>query len=84
MKEVVAPFIELTTEQAGKLFGTSAQVERRRCEQGLRDCFRTDGGQWRIKIRPNDVVSREEAEALRNENATLKAKLEAAQRVLTS
>ncbi len=83
-KEIKAPFIELTTAEAGVLFGTSGQVERKRCEQGLREAYRTDGGQWRVLIRPDDVISREEAEALRNENATLKAKLDAAQRVLAS
>jgi len=84
LKTIVSPFIELTTEQAGKVIGISGQAMRRRCEQGLVDAYRTDGGQWRVKFRPNDVMASEEAETLRKENAELRAKLEAAQRVLTS
>ena len=83
MKIVAAPFIELTTEQAGKLVGISGQAMRRRCEEGLVDAYKTSGGQWRVKFRPNDVMPRGEAEALRRENEQLKTKLEAVLQVLT-
>ena len=84
MREIRAPFIELTTAEAGKLLGISGQAMRRRCEQGLVDCYRTEGGQWRVKLRPEEVMPREEAEALRQENADLRARLDAAVRVLSS
>jgi len=84
--KLVAPFIELTTEQAGRLVGISGQAMRRRCEKGLIDAYRTDGkkGQWRVKVRPDEVVSKEEAQALQKENSELKAKLDAVLRILES
>jgi hypothetical protein len=76
-KEIIAPFIELTTTKAGKLFGISEQAARRRCEHGLWDAYKTFGGQWRVKIHPNDMVPREEAEAIKRENAALRSKIDA-------
>jgi predicted site-specific integrase-resolvase len=82
MHEFKAPFIELTTSQAAKIFGISEGAMRRRCEQGLIDSYRTDGGRWLIKLRPTEVMPKEEAEAILRENTELKARLEAAKRVL--
>ena len=82
MKEIAAPFIELTTEQAGKFLGISGQAMRRRCQQGLIDAYRTEGGQWRVKFRPEEVMPQEETDALRRENMELKMQIEAIRRLV--
>ena len=84
MKEIVAPFIELTIPEAAKLFNMGESAVRYRCERGIFDAYRTDGdrGHWRVKLRPNEVMPKEEAENIKRENAELKSKLESLRKLL--
>ena len=68
--------IELTPAQYGKKYGMGEAAVRARCEQGLINAYRTEGGHWKIRDYPNDVVDRKVYENLLTEHAKLKVKLE--------
>jgi len=84
-KEVQLNFCELTPAKYGKLHNpplTGAAVVNR-CKQGLLDAYQTEGGRWKIKIPKGDAVSRDEYDKVVRENIELKAKIEAAGKLLS-
>ncbi len=75
---------ELTPAEYGTRHGLSSGAVRRRCEAGLIRGAYMLGTRWKIPDVEEDIVTREEYDQLKKENAALKSKLEAAQRVLAS
>jgi hypothetical protein len=67
---------ELTPAQYGKKHGMGKAAVQARCEQGHLNAYRTEGGHWKIRDYPSDVVSRKDYEELLKEHAALKAKLD--------
>lgn len=76
-KEVVLNFEMVSAKKYSKVSGLAYQIVLQQCENGTLDAYKTDGGQWRVKVHKGDMVSKVEFEKLQAENIKLKTSLEA-------
>jgi excisionase family DNA binding protein len=80
-KEV--PYYWISAKEYSKQTGLGYEDALRMCKNGELTATQTDGGQWRIKIPRNyGGITQKEAEAMRQEIAELKIKLETVKKVL--
>lgn len=76
-KEIELNFYEVTPAQYGKLLTppVSAATIVNRCNQGLLNAYRTEGGHWKIRIPRNESITTDEYEKLKDENVRLRSAL---------
>jgi hypothetical protein len=73
---------ELTPAQYGRKHGIGTAAVRARCEMGQLMAYRTEGGHWKFRDYPGDVVDRKAYESLLAENAELRATIAGIKRLL--
>ena len=70
-------FILVTPAEYAKATGISYNEALNFCKTGQLEAYKTDGGQWRVKVYKDDVVSREEYSKLFEERNYYKGMVEA-------
>ena len=63
-KDLEFNFILVTPSEYAKTTRVSYKEVLKFCKTGQLEAYKTDGGQWRIKVYKDDVVSKEEYEKL--------------------
>jgi hypothetical protein len=80
---VEVDYEELTPAQYGRKHGMGEDAVRARCKMGQLMAYQTEGGHWKIRDYPRDVVDRKAYESLLSENAELRAVLDSVRRLIT-
>ena len=75
-------FVFVSAKEYAKRTGLSYNEVLRFCETGQLEAYKTDGGQWRIKVYKGDTVSREEYNKLFEECNRYKGMVEAVSKLV--
>lgn len=72
----------VSAEQYSKATGLGVEEVKRQCNLGKLECFRTEGGYYKIKVMKNDGVPREEFNKVVEENIRLKTLIDSVRVVI--
>lgn len=82
MREVILNHEYLSAKEYANKTGAGYQSILDQCKNGTLQSFKTDGGQFRVKILKGDMVTKEQFEKLQEENIKLKSSLQAIKALL--
>lgn len=75
-------FILVTPAEYAKATGASYNETLSFCKSGQLEAYKTDGGQWKIKVYKDDIVSRKEYDELSEERNRYKGLVEAVAKLI--
>ena len=76
-------FILVTPAEYAKATGISYNEALSFCKTGQLEAYKTDGGQWRVKVYKDDVVSKKEYEKMFEELNYYKGMVKAVSKLIT-
>ncbi len=76
-------FILVTPAEYAKATGASYNETLSFCKSGQLEAYKTDGGQWRVKVYKDDVVSKKEYEKMFEELNYYKGMIKAVSKLIT-